>query len=259
MSTTIGVVDLPVTSTSSLAGASPEASAAQAGLARRRFAGSTLLQWVAQRMTEVQALDQTVVLLDSEHAELRQLTPPHIHIHVSDGADPLARLDDVCRAFDADAVVRVSVDCPFFDPVLVDNLVCEASESPCDYATYCAGDGTSSIQSRLGLVAEWIGAEALHRADRQADGEDRQRPSECIWTHPESYKLRFIKLPKPLDQRGLQLVIDSEEDWDHAHQIYEALGPDGIDWRRIAVLLQLHDESRQTEGSAANAVNEEAG
>lgn len=244
MSTTVGVVDLPV---------SPTGSSAHSMLAGRRFAGSTLLEWVARRLTEVEALDETVILLDQQHADLQQLAPANIAVHLSAAEDPLARLADVCDAHQASAIVRVSVDTPFVDPVLVDQLICSANEHPCDYVTYCACDGTSAIQNRLGLVAEWIGAAALNRAQTHAMGRQRMNPSESIWSHPEAYQLRFITVPESLDRQGLRLVIDSEEDWDHAHQIYEALGPDGLDWRRIAILLGMHGKA-----NPMAAVNEEA-
>lgn len=245
MSTTIGVVDLPP--------APGGDGSVQRALAGRRFAGSTLLQWVAQRLTEVETLDQTVILLSGPHAGLKELVPPNISVHISQESDPLAQLADVCQAYAADAVVRVSVDAPFFDPVLVDQLICTANEAGCDYVTYCDCNGKSAIQSRLGLVGEWIGAEALKRARSEKKGQDPSSPSLPIWSRPETYQLRFIPVPEPLDRQHLRLMIDSEEDWDHAHQIYEALGPDEIDWRHISVLLGMHREGKTTA-----TVNEEA-
>ncbi len=35
----------------------------------------------------------------------------------------------------------------------------------------------------------------------------------------------------------MRLTVDMEEDWEHALAIFEALGPDELDWQRIASLL----------------------
>ncbi len=36
----------------------------------------------------------------------------------------------------------------------------------------------------------------------------------------------------------MRLAVDTEEDWEHAQTIYEALGPEALDWQRIAGLLE---------------------
>jgi spore coat polysaccharide biosynthesis protein SpsF (cytidylyltransferase family) len=35
----------------------------------------------------------------------------------------------------------------------------------------------------------------------------------------------------------VRLIVDIDEDWDHALAIYEALGPELLDWQQIANLL----------------------
>ncbi|MCA9174004.1 MAG: NTP transferase domain-containing protein [Planctomycetales bacterium] len=235
---TIGVVDLPALTSDSPRG--------MRTLPARRFAGASLLEWVSQRVTEVEAIDQTVVLLADPHRDLACLVPGNVTVHVSGAADPLARMAEVARARGANAIVRVSVDTPFVDPVLVDQLVCSAADSGCDYATYCSGGGRSAIQAQLGLVAEWIDGAALARANCETtQAVARSSPSRPIWSRPDLYRLRFIPLPKPLDRDDLRLVVTSEEDWEHAHQIVEALGPDDLDWQRIAVLLEEQPDIRQ--------------
>ena len=232
---TIGVVDVSVSAHPS----SPPT------LPARRFAGGTLLEWVSQRITDVQAIDETVILLPQDHSQLCDLAPSHIPVHLSKAADPLAQMYDLCEARGADAIVRVRIDSPFVDPVLVDQLICTASESCCDYATYCRHGGKSAIQAQLGFVAEWIRAEALQQAESQATGETRQCPTRYIWTTPEQFHLKFISLPKLLDREDLRLVVNGEEDWEHAQQIIDALGVDDLDYQRIAGLLEEQPRIRQ--------------
>lgn len=49
--------------------------------------------------------------------------------------------------------------------------------------------------------------------------------------------MRMLPLPAVLDREDLRLRIDREEDWEHAQDIYEALGHDEWDWQGIADLL----------------------
>jgi spore coat polysaccharide biosynthesis protein SpsF (cytidylyltransferase family) len=43
----------------------------------------------------------------------------------------------------------------------------------------------------------------------------------------------------------MRLRLEVEEDWDHAHIILEALGPENLDYQRIANLLDQHPAMRE--------------
>ncbi len=55
--------------------------------------------------------------------------------------------------------------------------------------------------------------------------------------HPEKFSLRLIPVPPELDRDDVRLTIGGEEDWEHAQTIFEALGPEQLDYLRIAQLL----------------------
>jgi spore coat polysaccharide biosynthesis protein SpsF (cytidylyltransferase family) len=52
-------------------------------------------------------------------------------------------------------------------------------------------------------------------------------------------------------------MVDIEEDWDHAEAIYEALGPERLDWQRIARLLD-HQPALRSRMAALNRVHAHA-
>ena len=56
------------------------------------------------------------------------------------------------RKADASVVVRVSIERPFVDPVLIDRLLCDANAHPgTDYIGYVLGDGRSAHRARASL------------------------------------------------------------------------------------------------------------
>jgi spore coat polysaccharide biosynthesis protein SpsF (cytidylyltransferase family) len=57
--------------------------------------------------------------------------------------------------------------------------------------------------------------------------------------------LRFIPVPARLDRSDVRLTVDLEEDWELAQIILEALGPEGLDWHRIASLLDQQPGLRE--------------
>jgi spore coat polysaccharide biosynthesis protein SpsF len=125
--------------------------------------------------------------------------------------------------------------------------VTTAHENPqCDYIGYCTRNGRPAVLSSLGIFAEWCSADALRKAHRLAISPlDREQPTRYVYSHPEEFNLRFIPIPPELEQNNLRLKIDVEEDWEHAQTIYEALGPEDLDWRRIAGLLGRQADLRE--------------
>ncbi|MCA9122796.1 MAG: NTP transferase domain-containing protein [Planctomycetaceae bacterium] len=246
MSHTLGVVEVPTFSYASMAHS----------LTTRKFGNKPLFEWVARRVTEAICIDQVLIVADPSFREVvERLLPPDVAAYFGAQHDPLSRLAAAIRKADATSIVRVRADRPFVDPSLIDRLICDAHAHPgCDYVGYMCRDGGSLLQSQLGIFAEWCSADAIFRSDRAAaDSLDRQHSTRYVTSHPEHFQLRFLPTPIEIDRDDIRLAIDHEEDWEHAHVIYDALGPERLDWRRIAELLAAQPELRRKMASLNRA------
>src|SRR6266513_3811612 len=157
MVTTLGVVEV-IPSVEGLSTTSP-----LAGIARRRFAGKTLLEWVVRRVSDADHLEQIVVSAGSDplSRSLAQLAPPDARVLISEAKDPLGRLAAAVRQIPCKGVVRLSVSDPFVDPILIDRLVLSAAaDGECDYACFCFADGRPAHQSQMGVFADWCRSDA---------------------------------------------------------------------------------------------------
>ena len=214
-------------------------------LAQRSFGGKSLLEWILRRVTDSLQLDGVIAVVDEspEGRRVSQLVPPDVPVFISEKPDSLARLADAVREYQAETFVRVSADNPFVDPELIDRLIISARSGPeCDYVGYGNGGGRSAV----GLFAEWCRAESIKRADRKAkDPADRRDAMGYLTGNPDLFKLRLLPIPEALDRDDLRLTIQGEEDWEHAQTIYDALGPESLDWQRIAGLLDHQPALRQ--------------
>jgi spore coat polysaccharide biosynthesis protein SpsF (cytidylyltransferase family) len=218
-------------------------------IAQRRFAGKPLLEWVVRRVTDAAQLDGVIALMGRGRVcdSLVQLVPPDVPVLVSRQPDGLGVLAEAIREFPCEGAVRVSVGNPFVDPTLIDRLVITARDNAgCDYISYCRSDGRPAVLSRLGFFAEWFRGKAVTRADKRATiPADRHEATRFLCGHPELFQLRLIPIPEVLDRDDVRLTLDVEEDWEHAQAIYEALGPEALDWQRIAGLLDHHPRIRE--------------
>lgn len=216
--------------------------------AARRLGGKPLLEWTVRRLTECQRLDRVVVLTERGPVGdmVAELVPPDVPVVAGSSTDLLSQYLALLDEHPAHAIVRVGADSPFVDPVLVDRLVTTADEHPqCHYIGYCRRDGRPLIQASIGLFAEWMSADALRQVAAEAkDPQLRQRPGQYIAAHPERFNIRLIPAPAGLDRGDVRLAVQSEEDWEHAQTILEALGPEALDWQRITSLLDSQPDLR---------------
>ena len=83
---------------------------------------------------------------------------------------------------------------------------------------------------------------------------DREHVTRYLYSHPEKFNLRLMPAPAEIDREDVRLTVDIEEDWDHALAIYEALGPERLDWQRIARLLD-HQPALRSRMAALNRVH----
>jgi spore coat polysaccharide biosynthesis protein SpsF len=229
---------------SPLSGASP-----LAGMARRKFGGKTLLEWVVRRVSEAERLAGVIVLAgdDALSRGLLESCPPDARVMHAPEADSLGRFAAVVRQFHCRWVVRIKVCNPFIDPELIDRLVTAVeSGNGCDYASYSFSDGRPVTQSKLGVVAEWCRGEAIQLADRLArPGVERADATRFLYSHPEIFALKLIAVPPRLDRDDIRLAIQDEEDWEHVQMILDALGPESLDWQLIASLLDRQPRIRE--------------
>jgi spore coat polysaccharide biosynthesis protein SpsF len=219
------------------------------GKMARKLGGKSLLEWVVRRVSDCQHLDQLIVAAGDgpEDHRIAELVPSDIPVFFGSEQDVLGRFAAAIQQFQADAVVRVCADNPFIDPDLIDRLIATAEKHPqCDYISYCSRNGHPVILSSVGVYAEWCRASAIVRAAQETrDVFDREHVTRFLYSHPEQFRIRLIPAPHELDRDDLRLTVDSEEDWEHAEAIVEALGHEALDWQRITELLDHQPQLRE--------------
>ena len=219
-----------------------------AGMARRRFGGKSLLEWVVRRMSDADRLSGVVVLAggDALSRSLVAHCPADVRVFHSDAADRLGRFAAAIEHFQCTAAVRLAVSHPFVDPILIDRLIAAvASGNSCDYASFSFGDGRPVMQSRLGVFAEWCRGEAVLLANRLARRDaERAHSTRFLHSHPEIFAIRLFPVPPQLDRDDVRLAIHDEEDWEEVQEILDALGPESLDWQYITSLLDRQPTMR---------------
>jgi spore coat polysaccharide biosynthesis protein SpsF len=135
--------------------------------------------------------------------------------------DVLDRFCLAARETQAEAVVRITADCPFLDPTVSGRVLAE-------YAARRPGvDYVSNVHPPTypdGLDTEVFSVEALEIAAREASlPSEREHVTPYLWGHPDRFRLANVEHEDDLSEH--RWTVDTRADLDFVREVLKALGP----------------------------------
>jgi spore coat polysaccharide biosynthesis protein SpsF len=152
--------------------------------------------------------------------------------------DVLDRFYHAARLHAADVVVRLTADCPFIDPGVIDQVIRAFREGESvDYASNVLPPRTFP----RGLDTEVFSFAALERAWHEDDNPAwREHVTPFLYRHPERFRLR--RVAAGADYSNLRWTVDTPEDRELAVRVYDAFGHDRFSWQDVLALLGRYPE-----------------
>jgi spore coat polysaccharide biosynthesis protein SpsF (cytidylyltransferase family) len=145
--------------------------------------------------------------------------------------DVLSRYALAAEALEAEAVVRVTGDCPLLDPAVIDLIVRAWRHGEAEYVSNLTDPPTYPI----GQHAEVISRQALDTAQREAtDPSDREHVTLYVKRHPERFPAVLIE-GRP-EWGSLRMVLDTADDLALLQELGRRCGPEAKLEELIAAL-----------------------
>lgn len=195
------------------------------GKVLRPLCGAPMVLRQVERVRRAGRIDGLVCAISGERTD-DVLNDVLLHAGVAVFRGPL---DDVLARFagaldaegGADHVVRLTSDCPFADPGVIDATIARQLESGADY--------TSNTPERRtfprGLDVEVMTARALRDADAEAkDPYEREHVTAFLYRHPERFGI--AALDQELDEGEVRWTVDTPDDYAFAAAVYDGLYPE---------------------------------
>jgi glutamate-1-semialdehyde 2,1-aminomutase len=184
-----------------------------------------MIEWVMTRASRATRVDRVVLATtDSpkDDALAAHISALGYAVERGSESDVLARFAAAALAQGADVVVRITADCPFIDPALVDAVIALREAKDADYAS-----NADPATYPDGLDVEVFTATALARAAREAESRhDREHVTPYLRRDP----FNRAALVNATDLSALRWTVDEAADLAVADRLAQAMGRMDFTW-----------------------------
>ncbi|MBI2358467.1 MAG: glycosyltransferase family protein [Deltaproteobacteria bacterium] len=225
------------------------------GKVLRRIDGKPLLGLMLERSAFARGLDQVIVATTdatADNAIARLCDDLGVSCFRGSENDVLDRYYAAATEFCAEAVVRLTSDCPLIDPAVIDHVVAEFNKGGFDYVS-----NTAPLPSTWpdGMDVEVFSFEALRSAWRQAvKPSDREHVTFYLWKNPTRFRVHRVDCERDLSE--YRLTVDYQQDFELVEAVFRALYPSNPAFTIDDITAYLDDNpnvKRLNEGIVRNA------
>ena len=194
------------------------------GKVLKKVLGKPLLEYLLERLQRVKKVNGICVATTTNPQEqpiLDICCQMSVKTFRGSEDDVLERYFLAAQQLKADAIVRVTSDCPLIDPWEIDKLIGYYLENLRKY-DYIADGPQRSYP--CGMGAEIFSFEALKQAHENAKSKpEREHVTPYIHRHPDLFRLGNISYIE--DQKDHRWTVDTPEDFQLVSKIIESLYP----------------------------------
>jgi spore coat polysaccharide biosynthesis protein SpsF len=205
------------------------------GKVLEELGGRPVLEWVIRAARAASQVDEVIVATSTvpdDDAVAALASSLGAHVVRGSENDVLSRFVAALDAYPADAVVRLTADCPLLDPNLIDAVAGAWAAVPTlDYVS------TVLVRSLpRGMDIEVVTAGALRAVDRMATGHDRVHVTSAVYADPTAYRLLGLSVTPPAND--LRVTLDTQEDLALLRALVAELPDAPPEWRDVVAILR---------------------
>jgi spore coat polysaccharide biosynthesis protein SpsF len=182
------------------------------GKVLKEVEGMTLLEYQLSRIKKSKLLDKVIIatsILPQDDPIVNLGKEVGVECFRGSENDVLTRYYAAAKSTFADIVVRLTADCPFSDPDIIDDTIRLFMDEKADYAANTVPPQTSTYPN--GSDVEVFSMKALDRANTEAkDPHDREHVTFYFWKYDKGFKTVQLKNQKDLSK--YRFTVDYPED-----------------------------------------------
>lgn len=210
------------------------------GKVLKKVAGKPLLEYQIERLKRSRIADEIVIATTTNETDLpivELCERLKVYCYRGSEEDVLSRYYEAAKKSKADVVVRVTLDCPVIDPMVIDSVITGFLEKYPDL------DYISNTQERTfprGMDTEVFSIQALEETFNEATEKlDREHVTLFIRRQDDRYKIGGLTYHE--NQSSHRWTVDTEEDLNLVSKIINALYPVKTDFTLEDILKLLEN------------------
>jgi spore coat polysaccharide biosynthesis protein SpsF len=208
--------------------------------------GKSVLSHVVGRVQACEAIDKVVVATTKSTRDqgiVAEAINLGVGVYCGSENDVLGRYYEAAKKNEAEIVVRVTADCPLFDPEVLSRMLCEFNRILLTGSSKACLSNTRIRTYPRGLDIEIFDFSALELAHKEAElGFEREHVTPYMYQHPDKFLLHDFKSDEDLS--AYRWTLDTPEDLDFIAAIYSELYKEGqiVSAEEVLCLLRAKPE-----------------
>lgn len=207
------------------------------------IAGKPMLWHVVNRLKYSRLLNKIIVATSiSKKDDVIEKKCKELNVECFRGSeeDVLERYYEASKHAKANIIVRITADCPFVDPLIMDKIIKIHLKNKNDYTMNNAGNTYPR-----GTDIEVFNFKSLEKTHQNANKSyQKEHVSLYIYEHPQAFKIEILEAKGILRRPKLRFCVDTKEDLKAVRAIYTMLCKSRklISTYNVIKLLDCHPE-----------------
>lgn len=213
------------------------------GKIMKKLYDKTILEHDVDRIRQCKQIDDIIIATTTNKADNEieeEAVRLGVHYYRGSEEDVLSRYYYAAKEYKADVIIRITSDCPLYDPKVLDEMISFYKKNQYDIVSNAGSDIVNRTYPR-GLDTEIFSYNILEEAFYKAR-EKYQREHVTPYIYETSSKIYYYKADT--DNSKYRWTLDTNEDWLAISKIYDYLYQGSHDFYLddILLLMQKHPE-----------------
>jgi len=210
------------------------------GKVLKEIDGKPMILHVLDRVSKSEKINQVILAtsdLDRDTPLANAISSAGYNIFRGSEDNVLSRYVDAVSQFGGDTVIRITGDCPFIDPTIIDELIEQFESSDVDYLT---NDVPNTVAR--GFDAEVFTKKALLKTVELADEPKYlEHVTHYIYTHKDDFKVKIVE-GETWQNRQYRLCVDTAEDFELVSKIFDHFDNHFVSAKEVVEFLDKNQE-----------------
>jgi len=183
----------------------------------------SVLGLLIERLKISKELDKIIIATTSNEnnkAIIEEVKKYNVDWYIGDEENVLKRYYDAAKKYKLNIIIRITSDCPFVDPKILDDMIKFYKLNSYDYIRNV--DETTNFSR--GFEIEIFNFEALEKAFKNAKSKpEKEHVTYYLYTHPEEFSVFSYNIEDLEKFDDLRLTIDEKDDLEMCREVCKNL------------------------------------